>query len=151
MATRTESGERLAAEVGEKLFRLGTLSKRRMRAGLEAAGLTMPQAFALRALVLSTRRVSASDLARDCDMLASTVTGVVDRLEQHGLVTRERDERDRRVVWLRATPAGEALYARLPKLSEQMGRAVEVLEDDELERLSALLDRVLSGMEEGRR
>ncbi len=39
------------------------------------------------------------------------VTRLVDRLERRGLVARARDQRDRRVVTVRITAAGEALIA----------------------------------------
>ena len=46
-----------------------------------------------------------------CD--ASNVTGLVDRLEERGLVARRPSPEDRRVKELRLTPAGERLRAGL--------------------------------------
>ncbi len=47
-----------------------------------------------------------SRLAALVDVSVSNMTGIVDRLEQHGMVERVRDDRDRRLVLVRATPTG---------------------------------------------
>ena len=47
-----------------------------------------------------------SRLAALVGVSVSNMTGIVDRLEQHGLVERIRDDRDRRLVLVRATPKG---------------------------------------------
>ncbi len=47
-----------------------------------------------------------SKLAALVDVSVSNMTGIVDRLEQHGVVERVRDDRDRRLVLVRATPTG---------------------------------------------
>ena len=49
-----------------------------------------------------------SRLASLVDVSVSNMTGIVDRLEQDGLVERIRDDRDRRLVLVRATPKGES-------------------------------------------
>lgn len=49
-----------------------------------------------------------SKLAAFVDVSVSNMTGIVDRLEQHGLVERVRDDRDRRLVVVRATATGTA-------------------------------------------
>jgi len=51
-------------------------------------------------------RATHAELARRCFLTPATLTGVVDTLEKAGLVRRERDESDRRVVWLVMTDAG---------------------------------------------
>jgi DNA-binding MarR family transcriptional regulator len=45
---------------------------------------------------------------------SSTVTGVVDRLEQKGLVERVRNSPDRRVITIQLTQAGKNLTANAP-------------------------------------
>jgi DNA-binding MarR family transcriptional regulator len=47
-----------------------------------------------------------SRLAALVDVSLSNMTGIVDRLEQLGVVERIRDDRDRRLVLVRATPSG---------------------------------------------
>jgi DNA-binding MarR family transcriptional regulator len=50
--------------------------------------------------------LTMSRLAAFVDVSLSNMTGIVDRLEQHGMVKRVRDDRDRRLVLVRATPVG---------------------------------------------
>jgi DNA-binding MarR family transcriptional regulator len=82
-------------------------------------------------------------------MLASTITGVIDRLESAGHVRRERDQRDRRVVWISLTDAGRQLVDRLPTFSDQMGQLLGALPAKELEQMRESLRRVLETAERG--
>jgi len=52
-------------------------------------------------------RATHAELARRVWLAPATLTGIVDTLEKAGYVRRERDESDRRVVWLVVTEAGE--------------------------------------------
>jgi DNA-binding MarR family transcriptional regulator len=52
-------------------------------------------------------RATHAELARRMWLAPATLTGVVDTLEKAGYVRRERDESDRRVVWLVVTDAGQ--------------------------------------------
>jgi DNA-binding MarR family transcriptional regulator len=70
-----------------------------------------------------------SRLASLVDVSVSNITGIVDRLEQHGMVERVREERDRRLVLVRATPTGTARCEE-----------VEGLRRERLRRLIATLD-----------
>ena len=47
-------------------------------------------------------------LADELDVSVASATGIVDRMEKRGLVARERDASDRRVVTVHATPDGLA-------------------------------------------
>lgn len=55
-----------------------------------------------------------SKLAKYVLVGPSTVTGIVDRLEQHGLVVRKRTEADRRVITIELTPEGLSLVSEAP-------------------------------------
>jgi DNA-binding MarR family transcriptional regulator len=52
-------------------------------------------------------RATHAELARRMWLSPATLTGVIDTLEKAGYVRRERDESDRRVVWLVVTEAGQ--------------------------------------------
>jgi DNA-binding MarR family transcriptional regulator len=148
MAARTISKAELAAEVGRLWSDVAVQAKRAIKPLLEEQGVTMPQAIALQTLHVADGRASARDLCRDCHMLASTVTGVIDRLEQAGYARRERDLRDRRVVWVSLTDEGRELAERLPKFFEQVGKSFAVLPSRELEQMRGSLLRVLASAEE---
>lgn len=52
--------------------------------------------------------LSMSQLAEALDVALPSATGIVDRMEERGLVERRRDEQDRRVVQVRLTEVGRA-------------------------------------------
>lgn len=99
--------------------------------------LSPPQAHAL--MHMGTPHVrSMGDLAETMHCDASNVTGIIDRLEERGLVERRPGDRDRRVKTLVMTAAGEALRERLgarlldpatpfDRLSEQQRRTLRAL------------------------
>ena len=68
--------------------------------------------------------VSMSRLAESLDVSVASATGIVDRMEQRGLVERRHGEDDRRVVLVRATSAGEAVFAELEYQRRLMLREV---------------------------
>lgn len=65
-----------------------------------------------------------SRLASMVDVSVSNMTGIVDRLEQHGLVERVRDDRDRRLVLVRATRSGTARCEEVEGLRREGLRAL---------------------------
>lgn len=74
--------------------------------------LSMPQVKAL--MVISARApIHGRALARALGVGQPAVSKLVDHLVERGYVCREEDAADRRIVWLRPTPAGLALRERL--------------------------------------
>lgn len=71
-------------------------------------GLTAPQRLALR-FISRERGLATGALAALLHLDPGTVTGIVQRLEAAGLVTRVRSEGDTRRVHLDLTPAGVSL------------------------------------------
>lgn len=66
-------------------------------------------------------RSTAGRLAEVTGLTTGAITGVVDRLEKAGFVRRERDEQDRRKVFIALVPQN---IARIGKLYEHLQRAV---------------------------
>jgi DNA-binding MarR family transcriptional regulator len=81
-------------------------------AELEPFGLSGMQFAVLKHLAEGAAH-TAADLCRYMHYDTGAMTRILDRLEQSGLVRRERDRRDRRVVFLRIAPAGRAQLPRL--------------------------------------
>ena len=72
-----------------------------------------------------------SRLAALVDVSLSNLTGIIDRMEQHGLVERFRDDRDRRLVLVRATTVGVSRCEEMDGLRrEQLRRLVEALDPE---------------------
>ena len=76
-------------------------------------GVTQHQLGCLLAL-FDSGPMPQSKLAQTILVKPSTITGIIDRLEQKGLVVRERSERDRRIVNINITDAGNELVNEAP-------------------------------------
>jgi len=82
-----------------------------------------------------------SSIGDKLQQVGGTLTGVLDRMEERGLVRRERDTRDRRIwrIWL--TDAGTELQEVLPPLVAKIrDRAVERISQADQELFSQLID-----------
>jgi DNA-binding MarR family transcriptional regulator len=75
-------------------------------------------------------------LAAALGVTPASVTGIVDRLVEQGLVSREENPEDRRMLLLKATKRGEALLTKLRE--SRISRMSEILSQLSKEELSAL-------------
>ena len=101
-----------ASEAWGLMFELMHVSKQRFMAIASEFDLSPPQVMALRHLDPDEPKpMSELALALRCDN--SNVTGIVDRLEDRGLVERRPGEHDRRVKMLRITERGAEVRGRL--------------------------------------
>ncbi len=72
-------------------------------------------------------------LAEALDVSQASATGIVDRMEQRGLVTRERDAEDRRVVRVLPSATGRSLIDGVAdQRRDHLARLLEGLTDDEV-------------------
>ncbi len=76
-------------------------------------GITGPQLWALKTLS-QNENLSLRDLSERMYLHPSTITGVIDRLERKGYVTRKRDQVDRRVIYVQLTAEGRKLAKKAP-------------------------------------
>ena len=86
-------------------------------------GLSMAQLNILYTL----KRCGEMPMSRLAEMLnvsLSSATGLIDRIEERGLVERTRVPEDRRIVLIRVTKAGEQLLRELDILSDDLLRSV---------------------------
>jgi MarR family transcriptional regulator, organic hydroperoxide resistance regulator len=103
--------------------------------------LSPPQLFALRALEPGSH-APMSGLAGTLRCDASNVTGIVDRLEDRGLVERRAAPHDRRVKHLVLTEDGAALRERLVARMDEPPEGFLELSPDEARALRDLLRKV---------
>ena len=141
---------RLAAEPSATGLSVGQLMSRArasLLAGLDAElerfGLNSTQFIVLKHLGEGAAR-TAADLCRLNHYDTGAMTRILDRLEEKGLVRRERGREDRRVVFLRLAPAGRTL---LPRLMAVGTRVLEVhlagFSVNEAEALKGYLQRMI--------
>ena len=98
--------------------------------------LTMQQLKVLVILVSSDEGGTGQGLARALGISLASVSGLIDRLEGHGMVERVEDERDHRVRRVLVTPLGRKTVHRLVSAQSQLSR--DPLEKLELGDLRAL-------------
>jgi DNA-binding MarR family transcriptional regulator len=110
---------------------------------LEPFGVTGAQFEVLKNLVRSDNETAAS-LCRALHYDTGSMTRMLDRLQEKGLVGRERDTGDRRLVFLRLTPAGESLIPKIrPALRRALRRHLAGLTQEEVENLKRYLSRII--------
>jgi DNA-binding MarR family transcriptional regulator len=109
--------------------------------------LTMPQLKVV-LLLFTGGPERMSVIASDLGVSLATATGVVDRLVQRGLVAREGDPEDRRVVLCRLSERGEELMGGLWKVSrEQIRELMRVLAPQQLELIAEALKALVQAGE----
>lgn len=112
------------------------------------SGLTGPQVSLIRTL-LADGAGTVTELARRLNLSHSTTSGIVDRLQARGLVTREQDAQDRRYTRVRVTePVAQYTkdledgpYGRLTKAMGAASPAERKAILDGLETLRVILAR----------
>ena len=101
--------------------------------------ITMPQDKLLYLVALSGE-LHMSTLVQRLGVSLSTVSGLVDKVVDHGLATRREDPADRRQVLVGLTPEGAAFIDRFRELNaRQMRELLEALDDRELEEVRGAL------------
>ena len=96
---------------------------RRERGMKNYGGLSLPQMVLLDALQ-KRPRCKMRELANLVGIGMSAATGLADRLVKAGLITRNRDLQDRRVVWISIAPKGRKLFQQFRKAREETFRVM---------------------------
>jgi DNA-binding MarR family transcriptional regulator len=105
-------------------------------------GLTSPQLGVLRE-ILAGKNVSPGALAAALHLSQPTVTGILGRLEQRGLVRRERSTTDRRSILVVASDEGRQLAERAPALlRDRFRQELAALETSQQREILNMLERV---------
>lgn len=107
---------------------------------LEPLRLTFPQYLVMLELLGGGSR-SVGELGAKLGMDTGTITPLVKRLEQAGLVTRARDPRDERRVLVDLSDAGEALREQISAVPGQINTACRISQS-RADELRAALDDV---------
>ncbi len=142
MATPETTRQRTTAdEAWATMGRLWHANKGRFFAAINEFELSPPQALALRHLEPgSPLPMSALAELLHCDN--SNITGIVDRLEDRGLVERRPASHDRRVKHLLVTDRGAEVRERLTERMDSAPEELDRLTKSEQRQLLALLRKV---------
>ena len=114
----------------------------------EEHGLTGPQLAILQAASYLGAGASTGALARAVHLSGPTVTGILDRLANRGLVERARSGYDRRSVTISLTRRGEVVLSGAPSLlQDRFRKALSRVEDWEQTMILATLQRIAAMMD----
>jgi DNA-binding MarR family transcriptional regulator len=126
-----------------RLVRLLRVSDRHAQADLGVSG---AQLFVLTEIG-KTPALSLGKLAARTRTDQSSVSVVVTRLVEAGLVTRDRDERDARRLVLHLTRAGRAMLNKAPVVTqERLLAAFDRMEVDEVRRFADTFQAIVDGL-----
>jgi DNA-binding MarR family transcriptional regulator len=140
-----------AMQVFGRLHRSFLLYRTAIGERFTEAGTSEPGFDVLAALRRSgpDQRLSAGELARQTLVTTGGLTLRVKRLEKEGLVRRERDPEDHRMVYVSLTDAGRDLVDRTADLHfDNMARMLEGLSTEERADLARLLGRLFDCLQE---
>jgi DNA-binding MarR family transcriptional regulator len=95
--------------------------------------------------ILIDRRLRMNELASYLGLDKSTMSGLIDRAEQRGLLARAKNLDDRRVIDVFITPAGLQLAERVQEqIRQAMSPATDHLDAQQHDQLIHLLELVLA-------
>ncbi len=96
-------------------------------------------------------RLSIHELARQTSLGKSTLTSMLDRLEQSGFVRRVPSQEDHRVTFVERTEKDRAMQAEYIGVSRQMAELFyQGLSPSEVHEFEGYLQRVLNNLEQAR-
>jgi DNA-binding MarR family transcriptional regulator len=132
--------------IGYRIKLLSLRMTRRFQERMEPYGIT-PFHWLVLCCLWEQDGLATSDLGDRLCQVGGTLTGVIDRMEERGLVRRERDQNDRRVwrIWL--TDAGRQLEAVLPPVAQKVrDEALQGLSEAQQQQFSDLVDLMIDNL-----
>jgi DNA-binding MarR family transcriptional regulator len=132
--------------LGYRIKLLSQLFSRKFQERLEPFGIT-PFHWVVLCCLWEEDGLATSSIGEKLQQVGGTLTGVLDRMEERGLIRRERDLRDRRIwrIWL--TEEGRQLQTVLPPIAlEIREQAMKGMPQAERQRLSHLLDQAIANL-----
>lgn len=137
---------RAVIELGEAAQALEDI----MSTHLARFGLSLPKFKALVELHMAgDRGLNQSELSKKMKVSRANITGLIERMEKDGLVTRKNHPTDRRAFHVSLSERAEGMVnAFLPAHNDFMHRAMSGLECSEKEALIALLGKMKKGFDE---
>jgi DNA-binding MarR family transcriptional regulator len=121
-------GDGLADQIFEALVRLAWGARQHDQNLQRRFGVTAAQLSALRVLE-RFGEMPQSELSGRLFLRGSTVSGMVDRLEERGLITRRRSTADRRLVAVDLASGGKRLLHSIPRGMSKFGALRQLVRD----------------------
>ena len=135
--------QKAIADIFDNLRRVYQVINEQSKKAKKQTGITGPQIWAIK-MIAESSPVQVSELAHKMYLHPATVVGILNRLEEKGLVLRVRTRVDRRIVDVNLTQEGKALVARAPEVAQGLLAAgLEVLPAVRLMDIAAALDELV--------
>jgi MarR family transcriptional regulator for hemolysin len=136
----------LDRDLGYLLHDVARLMRKRFEQNARHLGLTRSQGQVLVQLA-NNEGIQQGALAEKLDVEPITLTRILDRLEEAGLIERLHYRQDRRVRLLRLTPAAHPLIDDISAIGAQTrGEAMEGVSDEDRTRLLDILLRMKANL-----
>lgn len=131
------------------LYAASRLIIREYQPHLDKLGVTYPQYLVLM-ILWEEDAVPVNDIAKKLILNTNTITPLLKRMEQQGILKRERSTEDERKVIVRLTPKGKHLQENAAIIPEQLAHQLLCgpLEMDDLVKLKDYLDELISVLSE---
>jgi DNA-binding MarR family transcriptional regulator len=132
--------------LGYRIKLLSQLLGRKFQERLDPFGLTVFHWVVLCCL-WEEDGLPTSGIGEKLQQVGGTMTGVLDRMEERGLIRRERDQQDRRVwrIWL--TQEGQQLKDVLPPIAVEIREhAMQGIPTADREKFSELIDQAIANL-----
>lgn len=130
------------------LRRIDYIIRKKGREILLDFNITVPQFTALQILI-NQGNMTIGELSQKMALACSTITDLIDRMEKAELVSRKRDEQDKRVVRIEVLPKGyNILEEVLKKRIEFLNSKLTNLSYEEKESLDKGLESLYEAMED---
>ena len=137
--------------LGPMLGHCAHLTRERMDARMSRFGMTPAQTHVLRYLRQNGGQMPQRELLENLKVKPSTVNGILDRMEEKGLVERSVSGADARQRLVALTPAGREREEQAKQsFLEAEALIAKGLTEEETDTLRALLERVIHNLEEDR-
>lgn len=133
----------------QKIFhRLLSLFEYKKEYQLKSSGLNYQELHVLER-IFKEKESKTLDISKQMAISPSTLIGILDHLERDGLIRRERQQQDKRVVMVTSTEKGKEkveMHIREDKLF--LNNLLSFFSEDEKEQLMALLAKLTSSIED---
>ena len=150
-STTAEFDKQLHADVDAMAritTQLGWVTHRQQAQRLKAFDLTVPQFMTMRALAQIGQACTMSELAEAALQVSATITGIINRLEERGLVERLLNPADRRSFRVSLTSAGSNLLDDIAQQKRSRLQAyLSILPVEKRQELLGLLADYLQAMQ----
>jgi DNA-binding MarR family transcriptional regulator len=107
-----------SVEVARLFQDVMNLFRHNMKKIIEETGMSAPQGM-LMGLLGKNKKMKVTELSKHLHLSNSTVSGLIDKLEEKEMVVRERSKEDKRVVYVSISPKFEEIHKNFHKKIEK--------------------------------